>query len=516
MKPAVPLAVILALMLTGCAQAPRVAETIATPAPAEPPLQQDEAPPPPALPVPPLVVPLHDDLPPTPVPVGDVLDRIREGSALPTAEHPWVRQERDWFLRNEEYLQRVFGRSQRYLYYIADEVERRGLPMELALLPVVESAFNPFAYSRSHASGLWQFIPDTGRRFGLRQDWWQDQRRDPVLSTGAALDYLTSLHQVFGGDWFLAIAAYNYGTGNVRRAISRNQRQGKPTDFFSLRLPRETRAYVPKLLALTALVKDPARHGISLPAIPDAPYFVEVATEGPMDLRVAARLAGIEVEELHALNAGWNQWVTAPEGPHRLFVPAVVAGQFRQGLAGLSPPERAGMTARAAGEAASLEALARQSGTPVDLLRRINGEDEPLDPDDFVFVPAGETEPLRQGLVRSATQAYQVKSGDSLWSISRRHGMSVSQLAALNGISQRATLRPGQRLWVTGGGRTVAGDKPIVEYRVQKGDTLSSIARRFAVTVANLQAWNGLGRATSIRAGQSLTIYLDRGRSFGG
>lgn len=516
MKTAVWPAVILVVMLAGCAQAPRVAETIAPPSLAEPPPQQDEAPPPPALPVPPLVVPLHDELPPTPVPVGDVLDRIREGAALPTAEHPWVRQERDWFLRNQEYLQRVFGRSQRYLFYIADEVERRGLPMELALLPVVESAFNPFAYSRSHASGLWQFIPDTGRRFGLRQDWWQDQRRDPVLSTGAALDYLTSLHQVFGGDWFLAIAAYNYGTGNVRRAITRNRRQGKPTDFFSLRLPRETRAYVPKLLALTALVKDPARHGMSLPRVPDAPYFVEVATEGPMDLRVAARVADIEIEELHALNAGWNQWVTAPEGPHRLFVPAVVANKFRQGLAGLSPPERAGMAARAAGEAASLEALARQSGTPVDLLRRINGTDDQLDPDDFVFVPAGETEPLRQGLVRAATQAYQVRSGDSLWSISRRHGMSVAQLAALNGISQRATLRPGQRLWVSGGGRSVASDKPVVQYRVQRGDTLSSIARRFAVTVANLQAWNGLGRATSIRAGQSLTIYLDRGRGFGG
>ena len=282
------------------------------------------------LPLPAIEAPLHDDLPPTPVQYADVLDRIRVGSQLPDVDHPWVRAELDWYVRNGEYMGRVFARAQRYLHYIADEVESRGLPMELALLPVVESAFNPFAYSRSHASGLWQFIPGTGKRFDLKQDWWQDQRRDVLDSTRAALDYLTYLHQMFNGDWMLAVAAYNYGSGNVTRAIRRNESLGRDTDFFSLSLPGETRAYVPKLLALGQIVRHPEAYGIALPPIPDAPYFEVVETGGPVDLRLAAELAGVDVEELHALNAGWNQWVTGPDGPHRLLIPAVVAPAFNE------------------------------------------------------------------------------------------------------------------------------------------------------------------------------------------
>lgn len=519
MKQKLPLTLLLVFLINGCAQAPRVTDSETAIPSSRKPWTESGTPPPPAQPVQPLVVPLHDDLPPTPIPVGNVLDRIRQGMALPTVEHHWVREEREWFTKREDYLHRVFGRSQRYLHFIANEVQRRGLPMELALLPLVESAFNPFAYSRSHASGLWQFIPDTGRRYGLRQDWWQDQRRDPVLSTHAALEYLQRLNNLFEGDWLLAIAAYNCGSGRVRQEMQRNQRQGKPTDFFSLRLPSETRAYLPKLLALATVVKDPGRFGLSLPEVPDAPYFVDVDTEGPVDLRVAARLAGIEVEELHALNAGWNQWITAPEGPHRLFLPAVVAPRFRQELAALPPHARAGLSARAAGDTPSLDALAKQSGAPVEFLRQFNEGDENLTPDKVVFTPSGETSPLREGLVRAATESYRVKSGDSLWSIARRHGMSVAKLAALNGISQKATLHPGQRMWVSGqakGRRQAPATKQAMIYKVQQGDTLSSIARRFAVTIANIQAWNGMGRGTKIRAGQQLTIHADNRRNFGG
>ena len=478
----------------------------------------------PPLPLPVYEAPLHDDLPPTPVQYADVLERIRSGSRLPYVDHPWVRAELDFYARNGDYMARVFARGQRYLHYIADEVEARGLPMELALLPVVESAFNPFAYSRSHASGLWQFIPGTGKRFELTQDWWQDQRRDVLESTQAALDYLTYLHDAFDGDWMLAVASYNYGGGNVRRAIRRNQGLGRDTDFFSLSLPQETRAYVPKLLALTELVRNPFAYGVTLPAVPDAPYFEVIETGGPVDLRLAAGLAGIDIEELHALNPGWNQWVTAPDGPHRLLVPAVVAPQFREKFAAMGPADRAGLTAHTVQQGDTLGSLASRHGIPVAFLQGVNGLDgsATLQVGDALYVPRGDVKPLRAGLVRSATSVHVVRQGDTLWGISRRYGMSVAEVARANGISPKATLRPGQRLAVrppaSGGVTTVAvsGGTRQIAYQVRRGDTLSSIARRFDVSVGQLQAWNGMQGRTGIRAGQSLTIHVDSRRDYGG
>jgi len=476
------------------------------------------------LPLPALEAPLHDDLPPSPVLYADALERIRAGSRLPFVDHPWVRNELDFYARNGDYMARVFARSQRYLHYIADEVEARGLPMELALLPVVESAFNPFAYSRSHASGLWQFIPGTGKRFDLRQDWWQDQRRDVLESTRAALDYLTYLHDMFDGDWMLAVAAYNYGGGNLQRAIRRNESLGRDTDFFSLSLPRETRAYVPKLLAVTELVRNPLAYGVTLPRVPDAPYFEIIPTGGPVDLRLAAGLAGIDVEELHALNPGWNQWVTAPEGPHRLLVPAVVAPQFREKFAALAPEQRAGLKAHTVEPGDTLSTLASRHGVPAVFLQGVNGlgGDASLSVGDALYVPGGDVKPLRAGLVRSATSVHVVRKGDTLWDISRRYNMTVAEIARANGISPRSTLRPGQRLAVrppaSGGVTTVAvnGNTRQIAYQVRRGDTLSSIARRFAVSVGQLQAWNGMQGSTSIRAGQSLTIHVDSRRDYGG
>jgi len=478
----------------------------------------------PPLPLPVLESPLHDELPPTVVQYADVLDRIRAGSRLPFVDHPWVRSELDFYVRNGEYMARVFARSQRYLYHIAGEVEARGLPMELALLPVVESAFNPFAYSRSHASGLWQFIPGTGKRFDLKQDWWQDQRRDVLESTRAALDYLTYLHDMFDGDWMLAVAAYNYGGGNVRRAVERNVRLGRDTDFFSLSLPGETRAYVPKLLAVAELVRNPFAYGVTLPTVPDAPYFEVIDTAGPVDLRRAAGLAGIDVEELHALNPGWNQWVTAPEGPHRLLVPAVVAPQFRENFAALEPAQRAGLQAHTVVEGDTLGSLASRHGVPVSFLQGVNGLDGSavLNVGDALYVPGGDVQPLRSGLVKSATSVHVVRQGDTLWGISRRYHMTVTELAKANGISTKATLRIGQRLSVrppaSGEVTTVASTATTrqIAYKVRRGDTLSGIARRFEVSVGQLQAWNGMQGRTGIRAGQRLTIHVDGRRDYGG
>jgi membrane-bound lytic murein transglycosylase D len=442
-----------------------------------------------------------------------------------------VDREIEWLQRNPDYLARVFGRAQRYLHHIVNEVEAQGLPGDLALLPVVESAFNPFAYSRAHASGLWQFIAPTGERYGLHRNFYQDQRRDVLESTRGALEYLTQLRDRFDGDWFLAIAAYNYGSGNVQRAINRNRALQRNTDFFSLSLPAETRAYVPKLVALAKMVREPERYGFYLPPIPDAPYFRVVETGGPVDLRLMAELAGIDTEELHALNPSWNRWVTDPEGPHRVLVPEVVADGFTAKLAALDGTARARLAVHTVAPGESLTSIAGLYKVPETFVDRMNaGKRADLRPGDELWVPAGDTSQLRAGLgADMERRVHRVKSGESLWSISRRYGMSVPQLTRMNHISAKTVLQPGQRLQVAGSGGSAAAAEPAagatpkvaaadgkVKYRVRRGDTLSGIARRFEVTIRDLQAWNNMGRSTSLRAGQSLTIHVGGGTNVGG
>jgi membrane-bound lytic murein transglycosylase D len=461
---------------------------------------------------------------------GDVIVRIRSQLSLPQVDHPRVEREIEWLQRNPDYLARVFGRAQRYLHHIVNEVEARGLPGDLALLPVVESAFNPFAYSRSHASGLWQFIAPTGERYGLRRNYWQDQRRDVLESTRGALEYLSQLHDRFKGDWFLAIAAYNYGTGNVQRAINRNLALRRKTDFFSLSLPAETRAYVPKLIALAKMVSDPDRYGFYLPPIPDAPYFRVVPTDGPVDLRLMAELAGVDTEELHALNPSWNRWITDPDGPHRVLVPEVVAEGFAAKLVALDGNARARLDVHRVEPGESLASIAGRYKVPETFIDRMNaGKRADLQPGDALWVPAGDVSQLRAGLGSDLERrVHRVRSGESLWSISRRYGMTVSQLARMNHISTKAVLQPGQRLQVAGSGgsgaspasdaaaQRVAVTEGKVNYKVKRGDTLSAIARSFKVTVRDLQAWNNMGRSTALRAGQSLTIHVGGGPDVGG
>lgn len=460
---------------------------------------------------------------------GDVIVRIRSHLSLPQVSHPRIDREIEWLQRNPDYLTRVFGRAQRYLHHVTNEVEARQLPGDLALLPVVESAFNPFAYSRAHASGLWQFIAPTGERYGLHRNYWKDERRDVLDSTRAALDYLTELNERFDGDWFLAIAAYNYGSGNVQRAINRNKALGRRTDFFSLSLPAETRAYVPKLIALAKMVSEPEKYGFYLPPVPDTPYFRVVPTEGPVDLRLMAELAGVDPEELHALNPGWNRWMTDPDGPHRVLVPEVVADNFTAKLAALDGNARARFAVHTVAPGESLASIAGYYKVPETVIDRMNdGPQSGLKAGDEVWVPAGDVSQLRAGLGSDMERrVHRVKSGESLWSISRRYGMTVAQLARMNHISTKATLQPGQRLQVAGSGgsgasasepaqvRTAAADGK-VKYKVRRGDTLSGIARRYAVTVRDLQSWNNMGGSTALRAGQSLTIHVGGGSSVGG
>lgn len=247
--------------------------------------------------------------------------RIINGYQLKQVEHALIGKHEQWYIKNAEYIQRVLKRSQPYLYFIVEEIEKRGLPMELALLPVIESAYRTTAISKSKASGLWQFIPSTGRYFGLKQNWWSDQRRDVVLSTHSALDYLKILNKQFNGDWHLAIAAYNGGRGTIASAIRRNKQKNLTTDFFSLKLSRETTNYVPKLLALANVIKHSQQYGIQIPPIKNKPYFTSIATKGQIDMPKLISVTEINNDIFYKLNAGFRRWASSPEGPHRVIVP---------------------------------------------------------------------------------------------------------------------------------------------------------------------------------------------------
>ena len=294
----------------------------------------------------------------------DLVERIRAGFLLDDPDRPAIDTQLAWYARHPEYLERVFGRASLYMHHIVSEVERRGMPLELALLPVIESAFEPYAYSVARASGLWQFIPGTGNRFGLPQTWWYDGRRDVMESTRAALDYLQFLHDEFNGDWLLAVAGYNCGEACVARAVRENRAVGRATDFWNLRLPAETRAYVPKLLAMKRLVAAPELSGIAFSPIPNEPYFTRVDVGSQIDLKLAAELAGLTHEELFELNPAFHRWATPPQGPHALLLPIDAADLFRGNLDQLTPDELMRVTHHIVKPGETLAQLARPAPYP--------------------------------------------------------------------------------------------------------------------------------------------------------
>jgi len=251
----------------------------------------------------------------------DVFERMRRGFQLPQLQSKHVAQYEAWDVKHPTYLTNLFVRATPFLHHIVDELDKRGMPMELALLPAIESAYKPEAESRSRAGGLWQFIPSTGREFGLRQDWWYDGRRDALASTEAALNYLEQLNKMFDGDWFLTLAAYNAGPGTVMREIKRNKSREQSVDYSSLRLRSETTRYVPKLIALKNIIQNPQKFGVTLPTIASQPYFEIIDLPGQIDLNKFSKDAEIDPELLRHLNAGFKRWATSPDGPHRLLVP---------------------------------------------------------------------------------------------------------------------------------------------------------------------------------------------------
>lgn len=468
---------------------------------------------------------------------GDLWERLRTGFRMRDYDHARVQRQLEWFATHQEYLDRVADRADPFLHLIIEEVERRNMPSEIALLPVIESAFQPFAYSHGRAAGIWQFIPGTGRLYGLKQNWWYDGRRDILASTNAALDYLQALNKTFDGDWQLALAAYNSGEGTVKKAIRYNKSRNRPTDFWHLRLPRETRAYVPKLLAISALVASPEQHGITLKQIDNTHKLAMVETGTQIDLALAAEMAGLTLDELYQLNPGFNRWATDPNGPHHLLIPVEKQEEFVEQLAALPADERVQWMRHQIKSGESLISIAKKYATTVELLRKVNHlRGHQIRAGKHLIIPVATRSLASYSLSkeqRSKSRLTQtgkgnkiihtVRSGDTFWDISRKYNVSMKRLTSWNGMAPRDRIKPGQKLvlWTGGATQQVSSTRTSlpqftptdrvskIHYTVRRGDSLALISKKFNVTIQQLKQWNSKARGKYLQPGQKLTVYVD-------
>jgi membrane-bound lytic murein transglycosylase D len=463
----------------------------------------------------------------------DLLTRLRFGFSLDYDDNKRIAAERNWFVRHPDYLARVFTRAQRYLPYITAEIERRGLPLELALLPIVESAYDPFAYSHGRAAGLWQMIPGTARRFGVKQNWWYDGRRDVVDSTRAALDYLEYLYELNDGDWLNAIASYNSGEGNVLRSVKRNRKAGKPEDFWNLKLPRETSMYVPKLLALVDIVENPEAYDLALPTVLDEAQFVVADIGSQLDLALAAELAGVDVDTVYAYNPGYNRWSTDPAGPHRLVLPVEAAETFTAALAEVPEDDRVRWKRHKVKSGEAISQIALRYNTTVAQIREANNlRGNTIRAGHYLLIPVA-TKPLSaysqsadarlaktQNRKRSGSKVeHVVRKGESFWTISRHYKVTHRQLAAWNGMAPGDPLPVGRKLvvWTDAANEspqvspatTLGNTTRKLRYTVRNGDSLYLIANRFRVSINDIARWNNIDKNKILRPGQKLTMYVD-------
>lgn len=464
-----------------------------------------------------------------PKPVTDVWQRIRNGFTISDHEtiHSDTKQQLKWFVKHPDYVARVVERARPYLFYIVEQLEARHMPTELALLPIVESGYKPYAYSHGRAAGLWQFIPGTGKLYGLKQNWWYDGRRDVIQSTRAALDYLEKLHNDFG-DWQLALAAYNCGEGTVSRAIKRNRQLGRKTNFWSLDLPRETSAYVPKLMAVSHLIKHPEKYDLSLNPIDNEPYLAIVNIGSQMDLALAAKMADISTDDLYMLNPGFNRWATDPNGPYDLVIPNEKETQFKLALAELPASARVQWARHKIKNGESLGIIARHYKTTIAVIKQANNlHGNTIRAGHHLLIPVASgkqadyalTESQRVATLQSgnagskAKKTYHtVQNGDTWWDIARAHGVNINTLTKWNGKAPGDVLHPGQKLviWSDQGSNKSKNSKvKTVYYTIKGGDSLWSIAHKFNVSVSQVREWNSLSDRSLIQPGQNLTLYVD-------
>ncbi|TVR98680.1 MAG: LysM peptidoglycan-binding domain-containing protein [Wenzhouxiangellaceae bacterium] len=433
----------------------------------------------------------------------------------------WAR----WFGDRPDYMERVLNRAQPWLYDIASQIEARDLPGELALLPIVESAYDPFAYSHGRASGAWQFLSGTARDFGIEINEFYDGRRDVYAATRAALDYLLYLGNRFDQDWELALAAYNAGQGRVHRAVQRNLARGRPATFSDISLPRETRAYVPKMHGLGCLFREPDRFGFELPQWPNQPRLARIDLDGPTDIVMLSARSGLDLAELLALNAGLNRHLTSPTGPHHLIVPIDLKDSVLDVLPTLNGADSIVWHEITVRRGDTLSGLAQRHDTSVRALREANGlNGDMLSIGQVLRLPGNGVPPedspyadryqelasLQQRLLPTRRFQHQVRPGESLWLIARQYRVSVADIQRWNGLGGNSLIRPGQRLLIhmdSPGAPTAAPPARSIQYTVRSGDSLWLIARRHQVRLADLMRWNGLNEGSVLRPGQTLTIH---------
>ncbi|KND56738.1 Membrane-bound lytic murein transglycosylase D precursor [Candidatus Paraburkholderia schumanniana] len=397
----------------------------------------------------------------------DLWSRIRNGFQIPDLQSDLVDMQVNWYAQRPDYVERMTTRSQKYLYHIVEELEQRHMPTELALLPFIESAFNPQALSVAKAAGMWQFVPGTGRDYNLKQNMWQDERRDVLASTSAALDYLSRLHDMFG-DWHLALAAYNWGEGNVQRAIARNEAAGLPTDYESLRMPNETRNYVPKLQAVKNIVSNPQMYGLTLPDIPNHPYFVTVTTSRDIDVTMAAKLAGMSVEEFRSLNPSFSKPVILGATNPQILLPFDNAASFQRNLSSYTGA-LSSWTTYTVTERARPAAIAEKIGVDADTLMSVNR------------IPAG----------------MRLKPGSTI--VVPRTDDDDEDISA--NVAENAMLAVE---------RDVPDTRRLV-IRVRRKQSIATLADRYNVSTSQVRSWNRT-RGDMFMPGQVVVLHVPYGR----
>ena len=481
---------------------------------------------------------------------GTVWERLLSLYALPDIKHPRIDRAITWYLEHPAALAILQQRAEPYLHHILDEVEANNIPGELALLPVVESAFVADAYSKADASGLWQFVPATGKEFGLQQNDWYDGRRDVYASTKAAAVYLKQLNDNFDGDWLLALASYNCGKGRVRKSIEKNEDLNLATDFWSLNLPEETEDYVPRLLAIAKIFANADEYRIHLQHIPNRPYFEVVDIKSPLDLHKAAKLANTPLHKFLKLNPGFNRASTAPQGPHRLLVPVDQVQAFKENLATLPFSERVDLRQydeRVASNKAqdkyspqinkevakspmqytvksgdNLASIASKNHTTPTLLvsanhlgkSSIHAGMKLLMPEQGKVTNLALVAPTKAKAVNA--QVYAIKKGDTIQTIAKYFAVAPQEIAGWNNTTLKAALIPGQKLTIKSVIPQLASAAPsihLINYKVGEGDTLIKIAKKFNVPLADLQKTNASNLVKGLHPGLKLKVLVDSSQS---
>ena len=458
---------------------------------------------------------------------------IADRQEIIVENNPRIQSHIDWISQRPDYLASISKRAEPFLYLVVSELEKEELPTEIALLPIVESDYYPFSYSHGTATGIWQFIPSTGRMYGLDEDWWHEDRRDVLASTKAAVRYLKDLNRMFDGDWLRSIAAYNAGPGRVQRAIDKNRNQGKRTDYWSLDLPKETEKYVPKLLALGKVLKNPERFNQKLIKIENKPYLEPINLESQFDLALIAQWTNLSIDEIYSFNPGLKRWATPEILPYTILLPVDVVGDFKEILTNQKNRPKVSWTRYKVKEGDSLSIIAQNFNTTINQIQSVNNINGSLiRANSYLIVPlARESEAYyslsdaqREKSRLNATKnsdklIYKVVSGDSLWKISRNFDVTVNDLVRWNKIVPTAPLSIGKELVIlidakektelakiTNTGIDI--NRKIV-YTVRSGDNLSLIAQKYKVKVSQIRDWNDLNETDILQPGDKLTITIN-------